>query len=530
LNIFLIFAHVLAVADLIITSLLDYLGKMKVNIIGGGIAGLSAGCFLQMKGIETEIFESQSKAGGLCTSWKKGAYTFDGCLHWLLGSTNKNPFYNLWSELVDMDSIRFVNHDIRMDIEVKNNKDKYSSTVFHLYTNLEKLEQYMCDIAPEDAKHIHTFILSTRKIQCFEIPPMINEVPALLPLKQKIKYVKYLPLLLYLFKWQNVTNYSFARKFKNPFLKEAFQLFFDGDELPLIIMSMPMANYDINSAGYPVGGSSLFTQKILDKYISLGGKIRYNSKVDKIICENNSAKAIELKDGIRIESDITVSAADWHETVFNFLEGKYVNKTITALGQEKKLPVFYSVFMVSLGVNGSFKDQPHMIRFPLKTDLISPDGTKYPRLEVHIYNYDPTLAPDGKTVISLTLYTKQGDYWINLRKSDPEQYKKVKEEFANKLIKLVDEKIGGIASNIEEMDVATPATFNRYTNNWKGSIQGWLPGKKLMAIPPVEFELPGLKNFYYCGHWSVPGGGLPVAVKSARDVAMIICKKNNIEF
>lgn len=35
-----------------------------------------------------------------------------------------------------------------------------------------------------------------------------------------------------------------------------------------------------------------------------------------------------------------------------------------------------------------------------------------------------------------------------------------------------------IKNRAEVVDVTTPATFNRYTNNWKGSIQGWMPSKK----------------------------------------------------
>lgn len=503
---------------------------MKINIIGAGMAGLSAGCYLQMKGFETEIFESQPKAGGLCTSWKQGAYTFDGCIHWLLGSANRNPFYKLWSEIIDMDSVQFVNHETRVDIELKNNKDINGNTVFHLYTNLDKLEKYMCGIAPVDKRPIRKFIRSVRRLQQFEIPPMIEEVPELLSLKEKIKYIKHLPLLIYLFRWRKITNFSYAEKFKSPFLKEAFQLFFDGDDMPLIIMSMPLAYYDTKSAGYPVGGSSVFMKKFEDRYISLGGKIRFNSEVKKIITENNSAKGVELKNGIKVLSDITVSAADWYSTVFNALEGKYVNKTILQLGREEKLPVFYSVFMLSLGIGRTFDNQPHMIRFPIPNELTSPDSTKYQRLELHTYNYDPTLAPKGKTVLTLSLYTKKGDFWIDLRKSQPEEYKKCKEEFANQIIDILEHKLGNIKLNIEEIDIATPATFNRYTGNWKGSVQGWLPGKNLFAIPPVGFELPGLKKFYYCGHWSVPGGGLPIAIKSARDVAKIICKTNKIAF
>ncbi len=41
----------------------------SIIIIGGGIAGLSAGCYGQMNGFRTRIFEMhKKKPGGLCTS------------------------------------------------------------------------------------------------------------------------------------------------------------------------------------------------------------------------------------------------------------------------------------------------------------------------------------------------------------------------------------------------------------------------------------------------------------------------------
>ena len=67
--------------------------KPKINIIGAGISGLCAGCYLQMNGFETHIFEKHDIPGGLCTSWEKGEFTIDGCAHWILGS-DKGKSYN----------------------------------------------------------------------------------------------------------------------------------------------------------------------------------------------------------------------------------------------------------------------------------------------------------------------------------------------------------------------------------------------------------------------------------------------------
>ena len=52
---------------------------IKVNIIGAGVSGLAVGCYLQMNGFDTEIFEMHNQPGGLCTAWKrKGVRLWSG--------------------------------------------------------------------------------------------------------------------------------------------------------------------------------------------------------------------------------------------------------------------------------------------------------------------------------------------------------------------------------------------------------------------------------------------------------------------
>jgi phytoene dehydrogenase-like protein len=498
---------------------------MKINIIGAGISGLTVGCYLQMNGFETTIFEKHSSAGGLCTSWKRGEFTFDGCIHWLFGSNDSNPFHKLWSELIDMDSIHFVNHDVRMVLEVKENNNKYGDKIFKLYTNIDVLSAYLLDLAPEDSRMIKKLIRSIRKIQKYEMPPAVDKVIELMSLREKMAMIKNLPLLAFVMRWRNVSNFSFAAKLKNPFLKEVFRLLYDDDEINMLVMMVPLAFNDTRGAAYPMGGSTPFTQKIEDRYLALGGKIMFNADVKRIETENNKASGLLLADGRSFESEITISAADWHFTVFDALNGNYSSKMIDLLGAQKKLKVYYSIFMVALGVEGSFDDLPHFYRFPLDEELKSPDGSRYSRMEVHVYNYDPTMAPAGKTVISVSFYTVEGEYWINLRDSDKSSYDQQKNLFAGQIIDVLDKKIKGIKPNIEETDVITPATYHRYTSNRKGSVQGWLPDKKLTANSPVKMKLPGLDNFYFTGHWAQPGGGLPVAIKTGRDIAMVICHK-----
>jgi len=66
----------------------------KVIIIGGGVAGLSAGIYGQLNGYDTEILEMHTLPGGQCTAWKRKGYTFDYCIHWLVG-TSSGPFHDI---------------------------------------------------------------------------------------------------------------------------------------------------------------------------------------------------------------------------------------------------------------------------------------------------------------------------------------------------------------------------------------------------------------------------------------------------
>jgi phytoene dehydrogenase-like protein len=127
------------------------------------------------------------------------------------------------------------------------------------------------------------------------------------------------------------------------------------------------------------------------------------------------------------------------------------------------------------------------------------------------------------------LHTNNYQYWNNLKNNEQNKYNYEKERISKDIIRILDKHFGNIRENIEVIDVATPATFKRYTNNWMGSTQGWIWGPKL--IPEfISKELPGLKNFYMIGQWVIPGGGVSTAFNSGRDIAQIICKKDNKEF
>ena len=120
------------------------------------------------------------------------------------------------------------------------------------------------------------------------------------------------------------------------------------------------------------------------------------------------------------------------------------------------------------------------------------------------------------------------EYWDELYK-DTARYKAEKERLANELLAILDKRYPGLSDQVEMTDVATPMTWVRYTGNWKGSYEGWMEislgfGKRM------DKTLPGLDGFYMVGQWVEPGGGLPPAAQSGRNVIQIMCKRDRKPF
>ena len=87
----------------------------------------------------------------------------------------------------------------------------------------------------------------------------------------------------------------------------------------------------------------------------------------------------------------------------------------------------------------------------------------------------------------------------------------------------------GISSLVEVTDVATPHTTWRYTRNYRGSFEGWLPNTKAINTS-IARTLPGLNNLYMAGQWVMPGGGVPACLYSGRHVIQILCQRDKKEF
>lgn len=488
----------------------------SIAIIGGGIAGLATGCYGRMNGFETCIFEMHDKPGGLCTSWKIGGYTFDGCIHWLVGTKPGGNFNQIWAELGALQARKIVDHDEFTRVEGPGGKPLI------IYTDLDRLKSHLIGISPEDSRVINQLIRSIKRFRKMEVP---IDQPG--PLSGMLLLLKMVPIIPLYRKWSRVSAQDFARTFHSPFLREVFPLLFDLVNFPMLGIIGTLGWLSDNNAGYPTGGSLEMSKAIERRYLDLGGKVSYKSRVEKILVENDRAVGVKLADGTEHRADIVVSAADGHATIFDMLDAAFIDDTIR--GYYDELPVFHPIVIVSLGIARDLSSEPHSASFPLE-EPVTIAGQSFSRLNYKHYCYDPTMAPPGKSTLISIIPTEYG-YWKSLS-LDKARYKEEKKRIAGTVIGELNKRFPGIQDDIEVVDVATPVTLERYTGNWKASFEGWLltmdTGK--FMIKPMKNTLPGLKDFYMAGQWVKPGGGLPSSAQSGREVIQAICKTDNRVF
>ena len=124
---------------------------------------------------------------------------------------------------------------------------------------------------------------------------------------------------------------------------------------------------------------------------------------------------------------------------------------------------------------------------------------------------------------------KDWEYWFDLREKDKEKYDSEKNRVADEIVKALDKRFGNIKKNLEMIDVATPATYIRYTNNWTGGQISW-KATRMTFGKPTTWQIKGLSGFYMTGQWAGTSGGLNNVVMMGNHLAQIMCKNEGIPF
>lgn len=491
------------------------MGK-KIVIIGGGVAGMTAGIYAALNGFDTEIIEMHSQPGGQCTAWNRKGYRFDYCLHWLVG-TSKGVYHDIWKETDVLNDKTVV-----LDHEIHSCQLNEKGEPFYIYSNLDKWEKYLLQLAPEDVIPIRKMCSDIRnagELEPFERPSSLRSI------SDYIKAMKGLaPSLSIMLKYGKLSCAQYFGKlgFTNETLKAALMQTYGESNFSAIAFIFMLGWFHHKNAGYIMGGSLLLSMRMAERFKSYGGKFRFNQKVSSIIVENGQATGVTLADGTTVNADYVIGTADGYTTLYKMLGGNYLPKPIKEA--YAKWPLFTPLVQVSFGINKPISSIAPIVNVSAKGiaigQTILEDG-----YSIMDYSFDPSMAPNGKT----TLIIRFNSPWKLWESIDKISYKQEKQAIERDALALLEKQYPDISKSIEVIDVSTPLTDVRYTGVKEGAYEGFLPTKDNM-MKTLNMTLPGLGNFYMAGQWLSPGGGLPPSAQTGKWAVQLICKKERMPF
>ncbi len=490
--------------------------KKKIVIIGGGIAGLSAGVYALRCGFEATVLESHSIAGGNCTSWKRGDYLFEGGMHWLTGSGESEILNKCWRTLGALgEGVKVTTPEPFIEYD-------HNGTPVRFYRDADKTEKHWIELSPEDEKEIKALCGNIKKVKNLAMPVMdIKGVKVTKKLRPPLSLlVSGISAMKLMREFTETDSESYVKRFKHEGIRELLRSSSGGKSgvLPIFFTMGILARGD---GGFPEGGSLPFVGRIVDKFKALGGELMLNTRAEKVVVENGKAAGVVVG-GKLIPADAVIVTADTMlaESLFDVpLKAPWLDEMRNTT--EPTMCVF-----VSLGINADLSKYPHGL-------VVKPEqplelaGRTYEYLSLNNYAADRDYSPAGKSAVTVIL---DGDTWDFWKKAKEEgSYKAEKEKVGEDVIAALSAKIPEIAGNVEVCDVASPLTYERYCGNWKGSWMSEVASSMKVGngYPAV---IDGLSGVYFAGQRMMPPGGLPVALMTGRSAVQYLCKETGTVF
>lgn len=485
----------------------------SVIIIGAGIGGLSAACYARMNGFETKVFEMASTPGGVCTSWRRKGYVFDGSIHHLAGTREDTALYQMWKALGAFPAQTLFPDELVCVQDLHGNR-------LTIYYDTQRLATELKRFAPQDLQAIDEYL---KLVKAFKKVDLLE-----------IGFWKWNDWLKNIFPFFGLLNRGktamkdYAKQFKSPALQRFFPTVqYDWEDIPIMLHLNILSGSQNKRYGWYKGGSLAFSKAVANRVTELGGKIRYGAEVEKIVVKDHRAVGVRLKNGEEHYADAVISNVFAYTTILQFLDGKYMTHEqkikYSQPAEDMKMGI-----QVSFGVNRDMSKEPHaMVLFMDQPFDIT--GIKHDRVSVDNYAFDPSMAPTGKSSIKV-VYDTTYSYWKDLY-ANPTRYREEKERIAQITLAQLEKFFRGIKSQVEVIDVATPITTERYSGNGRsyGNDSDINLKEMMRSLTNKPLTLPGLQSFFLIGQ-TAGGAGIPGCAAMGRNAIKALCRKEHSRF
>jgi phytoene desaturase len=265
---------------------------------------------------------------------------------------------------------------------------------------------------------------------------------------------------------------------------------------------------------YPVGGMHTITEALYKLAKHLGVAFHFNQKVTRIEVENSRAVGILTEKHTTVEPfDRVVSNADVYFTYKKLMPTQAAPEKTLRQERSTSALIFY------WGINRRFSELDlHNIFFSdnyasefahLSAGKVTDDPTVYINITSKC---TPTDAPEG---------CENWFVMINVpHNSGQEDWESLVSSTRLRVIEKLSKALGvQLAECIVAEEVLTPADIESKTQSYGGALYGTSSNSMLSAFLRHPNFSSKIEHLYFCGGSVHPGGGIPLALLSAKILA-----------
>ncbi len=491
----------------------------RAVIVGAGPGGLAAAILLKKSGVEVTVVEKRSVVGGRTSTMEKDGFKFD-----------VGPTFFLYPQVLK-EIFAAAGYDLEREVPMTRLDPQYR-LVFGgggelLATpNIQRMEEAIRAISPEDAVRFHHFITHNRnKLEKF-LPFLQSPFESWRDLA-KPAMMKLLPLLA---PWKSLDQ-DLQLHFKDERIRLGFSfqskyLGMSPFRCPSLFSILSFLEYE-HGVFHPTGGCGAVTRAMARIATELGVEIALDEPVETIAIENG--RALGVKTATRyLAADAVVVNADFAGAVRRMIPNHQRRKWTDERLAKKKFSC--STFMLYLGIEGRFDDVSHHTIYlaeNYKENLrdIEQRHALSDNPSFYVQNAgvtDPTLAPPGQSTLYVLLPVTHDTGSIDWKKEAP-RYRALAIEQMKKI------GITDLEQRIRTEQIVTPTGWTDEFDLYKGATFSMAHSldQMLHLRPHNRFE--DVQGMYLVGGGTHPGSGLPVIFESARITSRLLLEDLEIE-
>ena len=467
----------------------------KVLIIGGGVAGLTAGIFLQKQGFSCEIVEQNAVAGGNLCGWERSGHRIDNCVHWLTGTREGTPLYALWQEIGALSGER----DVCRLPSFYASSDGEKQIAFS--RDLHETRAAFHAVSPQDHRATDRFFDAARQISRSISSPRAGD-----SLREAAVALAY----------GRKDLRTVASEFRSPLLRHALTDLLTGEYSSLGLL-FAYGAFAAGNADLPAGGSAVMASRIENRFRSLGGTLHLGIKARKLLLRGGRVQEL-LTDQGSVTADGFIVATDPAAAFGRLLPAELLpGRRSEGYHGEDAFPI-YSAFQAAFSVETAALPFCGICGIPIEP--LGTDGRLITRLPLRSFSYEPGFAPEGRTVLQVMVFQHRPACrdWIESRKEDRAAYDAHKQALAEAVASRIKSALPATESSLRLLDCWTPASYRRYLSVCDGAFMSPAITGKRIPFPPSG-TLPGISNLQLAGQWYRVPGGLPSAAMSGKAAA-----------